>query len=78
VRIWHFFCQLNEGGGLQADKVGRQFSGSTTSKKQTFHNQYFQGLWPYGYICDMKARLEEDMVLIRDIPEPIIKSSYAI
>jgi hypothetical protein len=40
--MWHLFCQLKEGGGFQADKVGQQFSGSTTSKKQTFQNQHFQ------------------------------------
>jgi hypothetical protein len=39
----HLFSKPNEGCGFQTDKVGQQFSGSTASKKQTFHNQ---GLWP--------------------------------
>jgi hypothetical protein len=63
---------MNEGCGCQTDKVGPQFSGGTASKKQTFHNQ---GLWP---CWRREGSLDEDTVLIRDIPEPIIKSSCAI
>jgi hypothetical protein len=39
---------------------------------QLLRNKHFQGLWP----CE--GSLDEDTVLIRDIPEPTIKSSYAI
>jgi hypothetical protein len=37
--------------------------------------KHFQGLWP---CWRHEASLDEDTVLIRDIPEPIIESSYAI
>jgi hypothetical protein len=33
---------------------------------------------PARYTCDVKACLDEVTVLVRDITEPIIKSSYAI
>jgi hypothetical protein len=68
----HLFCKPNEGCGFQTDKVGRKFFGSTASKKQTFHNQ---DLWP---CLQREGSLDEDTVFIRDIPEPIIESSYAI
>jgi hypothetical protein len=45
---------------------------------QLLRNKHYQGCGPAGYTCDVKARLDEDTVLIKDIPEPIIKSSYAI
>jgi hypothetical protein len=60
----------NEGCGCQTGKVGPQFSGSTASKKQTFSR--FVACWR----CE--GSLHEDKVLIRDIPEPVIKRSYAM
>jgi hypothetical protein len=42
---------------------------------QLLRNKHFQGLLP---CWQRKGSLDEDTVLIRDIPEPIIKSSYVI
>jgi hypothetical protein len=68
----HLFCNPHEGCGFHTDKVGRQFSGSTASKRQTFHSQ---GQWP---CWQSEGFLDEDTVLIRGIPEQIIESSYTI
>jgi hypothetical protein len=42
---------------------------------ELLRNKHFQGLW---HCWRLEGSLDEDTVLIRDIPEPIIKSSYAI
>jgi hypothetical protein len=42
---------------------------------QLLRNKHFQGLWP---CWRREGSLDEHTVLIRDIPEPIIKSSYTI
>jgi hypothetical protein len=69
ITVLIYQLSVYEQSRTKTDKVGLQFSGTTASKKQTFPRSVAR----WWHECS----LEEDMVQIKDIPEPIIKSSYA-
>jgi hypothetical protein len=59
-------------------KLGGSFHAAQLLRNKQFRINIFKVCGPAGYTCNVKARLDEDTVLIRDITQPIIKSSYAI
>jgi hypothetical protein len=59
-------------------KLDGSFQAAQLLRNEQFRINIFKVCGPAGYTCDMKARLDENMTLITDIMEPIMKSSYAI
>jgi hypothetical protein len=73
-------CVLSakEGVVSRLIKLGGSFQAVQLLRNKHFRINFFKVCGPAGYTCNVKARLDEDTVLMRDITEPIIKNSYAI